>query len=364
MKNPVLSYKEFTDQKRLTENKNNIGNPLNESFLDAVLRFFKGIFDLFSNKKLKKNYEDMRVYYKRLQYDKDIDNDELRDELSAKKIRKSFFDAIKTISNGIEIDKEKGIRITADLQKHLASWVAQLIALNESHNLGIIQKMLTNKETVKKFTWVPTKYRENPKEWYKQKECLLDKKIKDSLFKILAAPQEKQENLIKDFCKRYVEYVALQHDNMSGYDPGDGAKLLKANDKDLLDDIHSGFYVMIMNVKDTMNNIIKNSQDDKIIEQVETQIIKDREIQDKKDKKKPESKDPNKTNPEEDDVKDATKPARNRRSSKKIKKDNKPENSINTGTPSSKSSNQADKSNDKPTGNNASNDTNPSQSKN
>jgi hypothetical protein len=361
VKNPVLSYKEFTDQKKLTESKNNIGNPLNESFLDAVLRFFRGIFDLFSNKKLKKNYEDMRVYYKRLQYNKDIDNDELADELNAKKIRKSFFDATKTITNGVEIDKEKGIRVTVDLQKHLASWVAQIIALNESHYLGIIQKMLSNKETIKKFTWVPKKYRENSKEWYKQNECVLDKKVKDSLLKVLTAPQEKQENLIKDFCKRYVEYVALQHDDMPGYDPGDGVKLLKANNKDLLDDIHEGFYVMILNVKDTMNTIVKNSQDDKIIEQAETQIRKDREIQDKKEKKKPASKDPNKTNPEEDDVKDATQPGRSRRSPKKIKKDNKPENSINTGTPpSTKSANQADK----PTGNPGSNDTNSSQSEN
>ena len=357
MKNPVLSYKEFTDYKRLAESGNNIGNPLNESFLDAVLRFFRGIFDLFSNRKLKKNYEDMRVYYKRLQYNKEIDDNEIGDELSAKKIRKSFFDATKTITNGVEIDKEKGIRVNADLQKHLVSWVAQLIALNESHYLGIIQKMLNNKEASKKFTWVPLKYRETPKEWYRQKECVLDKKIKDSLFKVLVAPQDKQENLIKSLCKHYIEYVAELHDT-------DGAKLLKSNDKDFLDTIHTGFCVMILSIKDSMNSIIKNSQDDKIIDEVETKIKAERDIQHKKDKTKPDAKDPNKTNPEEDDVKDSTKPGRSRKNPKLKFKDNKPENTINNGTPSGDKSlsKSSDKSNDKPSS--ANTDSNTAQSEN
>lgn len=342
MKNPVLSYKEFTDQKRLTENKNNIGTPLNESFLDAVLRFFRGIFDLFGNKKLKKNYEDMRVYYKRIQYDKDIDNEELADELDSKKIRRSFNDASKMIGNGIEIDKEKGIRVTADLQKYLASWIAQLIGLNESVYVGILQKMLNNKETVKKFTWVPAKYRENSKEWYKQKECVLDKKIKEALLKILDAPQDKQENLIKTFVKHYIEHIAISMDKESGYDPGDGAKLLKANDKDFLDQVFNGFSLMCESIRVTMNSMVKNTNDEKIAEIAGKKIESDRIEQDKKDKKKPESKDPNKTNTEEDSTSNHS--ARAKRSNNKKPKVTKPSDSINTGTPSSNSNKSAEKS--------------------
>lgn len=344
MKNPVLSYKEFTDQKRLTESKNNTGTPLNESFLDAVLRFFRGIFDLFGNKKLKRNYEDTRVYYKKIEYDKNLSNDEIVEELDTKKIRTSFNKATKMIGDGIEMDKEKGIRVAADLQKHLASWIAQIIALNEAMYLGIIQKMLTNSETIKKFTWVPVKYMGNSKEWYKQKECVLDKKIKESLLKILAAPQEKQENLIKDFCKRYTEYAAMQ------VNKDNGIKLLKANDKDILDDIHDGFVTMCINLNSAMNALIKNTNDDKLAEKVGEEIVKAREKRIGKESKKPESKDPNKTDTEEDTVKDDSRPGRSRKAQKvkKIKKDDKPENGVNTGTPSSNVNNTAEKPAEKP----------------
>jgi len=270
VKKPVISYDEYIRHKKISEAlvEEIKESSLNENFLTNILNFFKGLFDLFNNKELKKEAEKTTAYMKEIENDDEISNNEIREELDSKIIRRSFVDSNKYISKQIQVDKEKGIRVSNDLTKKLASWIGQLITIQDMTKVDMLQKMLKNTETSKRFTWVPNEYREKPQDWYKDSKCVLDKSIREAFIKVLETEPQKQETVILDFSKRYIEFVAKYREN--------GLKKLKENNPDFLDDMFLGFSQMANSLVVSMGSMMKNTTDDKLVEIVADKIITNR----------------------------------------------------------------------------------------
>jgi len=310
------------------------GSSLNEGFLDAVLRFFKGIFDLFNNKDLKKEVEDSQSYIRRIEDDEEIEDDEIEEEIDSKRIRRSFEKASNSVKKKIEVEEEKGIRLAKELKEKLASWFAQLFVLEEVANMPIIEKMLNSKEGSKRFTWVPSEFRDKLKDWYNSPECVLNKDIRNSILEILEADSKKKEKLIEKLAEDYIKLVAESGE--------DGLKKLKENDADYLDDIYTGFAFTTGSIRNGMNTVIKNTNDEKIAETVAKEIKKNRE-------KKPVKK-PTKTKEKEDDdeEKESSGP-RSRKGTKRGQKKSETDKSADkpAAKPDTKKS-ETDKSADKP----------------
>ena len=270
MKKPVISYEQYIKQKKISEALSSQiqEEALNENFLTSVLNFFKGLFDLFKNKELKNTAEESRRDIKEIENDENISNDELPESIDGKKLKKYFDRANKSIENQIDVDKEKGIRVSNELIKKLAGWLGQMITSQDMISTDILQKMLKNTEGVKRLTWVPQKYRQNPRDWYKDKDCILEKSIKEAFIKVLEADEERKEKLLLEFSKRYVEFVSK---NLEG-----GLKKLKENNPDFLDNLFLGFCQMSAGMNSFMNSIMKNSDDEKVAEIVAEKIAKNR----------------------------------------------------------------------------------------
>lgn len=283
MKKSVISYDEYIRHKKISEALSSQieEEALNESdFLTSILNFFKGIFDLFNNKDLKKEAQKATSYLKDVENDDTISTKGIAEELDAKRLREYFNNSTKFVSKQIEVDKEKGIRVSNELIKKLASWFGQIITVQDMSKIDMLQKMLKNTETSKRFTWVPNEYRDKPLDWYKDKKCILDKSIRDALAKILETKPEEQEKLILDFSKRYVEFVAKYREN--------GLKKLKENNPDFLDDVFLGFSQMVNSIVASMNSMMKNTSDDKVVEIVSDKIIVNRNKRDPKNDRKEE----------------------------------------------------------------------------
>ena len=270
MKKSVISYDEYIRHKKISEAlvEEIRESSLNENFLTNILNFFKGLFDLFNNKELKKEAEKTTAYIKGIENDDEISDEEIDEELDSKRIRRSFIDSNKYISKQFQVDKEKGIRVSNELTKKLASWIGQLVTVQDMTKIDMLQKMLKNTETSKRFTWVPNEYREKPLDWYKDKKCVLDKSIREALVKVLEAQPEKQEKMILDFSKRYIEFVAKYREN--------GLKKLKENNPEFLDDMFIGFSQMVNSLVVSMSSMMKNTTDDKLVEIVADKIITNR----------------------------------------------------------------------------------------
>jgi hypothetical protein len=270
VKKPVISYDEYIKQKKISEalTAQIEEAALNENFLTSLLNFFKGLFDLFSNKEVKDEVEECTETLKAVENDEDTPDDQVGEEIDGKRVRNHFSKATKAISKQIEVDKEKGIRVSNELIKKLASWYAQQIAVQDMTKIEMFQKMLNNTEGSKRLTWIPNEYRQKPTDWYKDSKCVLDKSIKEAFSKVLEASPEKQENLILDFSKRYVEFVAKYRDN--------GLKKLKANDPDFLDDMFLGFAQMANNITIFIQNMMKNTPDEKVEEIIAEKIVANR----------------------------------------------------------------------------------------
>ena len=270
MKKPVISYDEYIRHKKISEAlvEEIKESSLNENFLTNILNFFKGLFDLFNNKELKKEAEKTTAYMKEIENDDELSDEEIGEELDSKRIRRSFVDSNKYITKQIQVDKEKGIRVSNDLTKKLASWIGQLVTIQDMTKIDMLQKMLKNTETSKRFTWVPNEYREKPQDWYKDSKCVLDKSIREALLKVLETEPQKQETVILDFSKRYIEFVAKYREN--------GLKKLKENNPDFLDDMFLGFSQMANSLVVSMGSMMKNTTDDKLVEIVADKIITNR----------------------------------------------------------------------------------------
>ncbi len=270
MKKPVISYDEYIRHKKISEAlvEEIKESSLNENFLTNILNFFKGLFDLFNNKKLKKEAEDSTAYIKDIENDDELPDNGVAEELDTKRIRRYFNNSTDYVSKQFQVDKEKGIRVSNELTKKLAGWFGQLITIQNMTKMDMLQKMLKNTETSKRFTWVPNEYRDKPQDWYKDKKCVLDKSIREALMKILEVEPVEQEKMILDFSKRYIEFVAKYREN--------GLKKLKENNPDFLDDMFLGFSQMTNSIVNSMSSMMKNTSDDKVAEIISDKIITNR----------------------------------------------------------------------------------------
>ena len=312
----IKSFAEFSARKSQTtetvekhfENEVELQeDTVNEGFLDAIVRFFKGIFDLFNDKEVKKEAEASQTYFSEIENDEEIPDEDLEEEIDAQRVRKSSEKLSLTIKKRIETDEEKGIRTSKNLVESLASWIGMILVQEEAVRMPLLSKMLENPELTKRFTWVPEKYTEaNMKDWFSDKECVLDKSILTALKGLATAPADKRKDAIIKFSENYVTYVAKK----TGKEEG-----LKTKDKETLDGIHLGFAKMASNILGGINTIIKNTKDDKLSEVIAGEIITARKRKgSKKPGQKPEDKKPEDKSGKEDD---STTAGRSRKGTKK-----------------------------------------------
>jgi O6-methylguanine-DNA--protein-cysteine methyltransferase len=251
---------------------------LNEGLLDSVMRFFKGIFDLFGDRKVKKESEEISNYFKKMSDDDTLSDDELEDDIDTKRVRRSNEKFTEYIVDRVEVDTEKAIMTNKGLMKSFSSWIAMIVAQQESLKLDFIQKMLANNALQKRFTFVPDEHREDLEKWYKDPKCILDPKVKTALLKVANAEPAMRQKAIEEFAKNFVGYVAEKN-----YEKG--LTKLKSNDKEFIQDVYSGLAAMTLGITRGMKTMVKNTPDDKIANMVSSTLIEERSRKKSKDKK-------------------------------------------------------------------------------
>lgn len=250
---------------------------LNEGLLDSVMKFFKGIFDLFGDRKVKKESEEISNYFKRMSEDDTLSDDELEDDIDTKRVRRSNEKFTEYIVDRVEVDAEKAIMTNKGLMKAFSSWMAMIVAQQESLKLNFIQKMLANNALQKRFTFVPADHREDLEKWYKDPKCMLDPKVKTALMKVVNSEPSDRQRAIEEFAKNFVGYVAEKN-----YEKG--LSKLKNNEKDLIEDVYAGLAAMTLGITRGMKTMVKNTPDDKIAEMISTELIEERSRRKSKDK--------------------------------------------------------------------------------
>lgn len=278
-----LSKEDFEEAKEM------MSEDLNEGFLDSILKFFKGIFDLFNDKEVKKEAEESQKYFSEIEDDDEISDEDLEDAVDTKVIRKSSEKFTKSIQKRVETDEEKGIRTSKDLVTTFSSWLGMLLVYEESIRMPLVEKMTKNPELAKRFTWVPPKWTTDLKGWYKEKDCKPDPKILKALADISKIEPSKKKEQVKKFAESFINYVVSQ-------DERNGSKY-KAQDKEYLDELHSGLAAMCNGIVEAMQGIIKNTQDAKLSEVIATEMIQNRKRKGK-DKKPGDKKLEDKSNAE------------------------------------------------------------------
>jgi hypothetical protein len=297
VKKSILSYSEFLNDVIVKETNNaknitkttitsiqtsesvtNEDENLNEGFLDAVLRFFKGIFDLFSDKEVKKEAEESQKYFSDLENDDNLTDEELEDEIDPKFIRNTSVRFSKSIRKRVETDDEKGIRTSKDLVKSFSSWLGMILVYEESIRMPLIEKMTKNPELAKRFTWVPLKYsRESNKlkDWYKSEDCKPDPKILKALVEMSKIKPEEKKSRVKQFAEAFINIQVKQLNIEEEF---------KDQDKEWLDNLHSGLAAMANGIIEAMQGTIKNTQDAKLTEVVANEMIQNRKRRGKNSK--------------------------------------------------------------------------------
>jgi len=290
MEKKILSYDEYVVNKKTVSesgtepDESNQG--VNEGFLDAILRFFKGLFDLINDKKVKKESEEISGDLNKIVDDESVDDDSIEEEIDVKRVRRSA-DAISAASKQrIQVDEEKGIKTLKGLTDSLASWWGMIIVQQESTRIPMLQKMMKNPDTAKRFTWVPLKWsspnaKEPLKNWYKDAECVADKGVLQEIAKVVQTPPDKQKEAIMNLSKFLVEnYMKTSA----------SAEAMKKNDAAELTDAYHGFAAMCTSIIETMMSIVKNTADDKLAEVMADELVQERTR--KKKNVKPEDKKP------------------------------------------------------------------------
>jgi hypothetical protein len=257
-----LSKEDFEEAKAM------MSENLNEGFLDSIVRFFKGIFDLFNDQYVKKDAEESQKYFTEIENDEDVPDEDVQEEIDPKRVRKISDNMNKNIKKRIETDEEKGIRTSKNLTESFTSWIGMLVTYEESMNMPFIEKMTKNPELAKRFTWVPPAYTSGDKsikDWYKDPECKPDPKVLKSLENISKSDPKAKKNLITKFCQAFIEMVVSS-------DERNGSKY-KEQDKEYLDQLHVGLAAMANGIIESMYGVIKNTQDDKLTEVIAEEII-------------------------------------------------------------------------------------------
>jgi hypothetical protein len=316
MERKILSYGDFVGGKRPANNESTNPEEVNEGFLDSLLRFFKGLFDLISDKKVKKESEAISNDLNKIIDDENVADDEIEEELDVKRVRRSA-DAISAASKQrIQVDEEKGIKTLKGLTDSLASWWGMIIVQQESTRIPMLQKMMKNPDTAKRFTWVPEKW-SNPnatepvKNWYKTKECVADKNVLQQILKAVESPMDKQKEAIMNLSKFMIENFMKTSGSAEG---------MKKNNAEDIMNAYRGFAAMCTSIIETMMTIVKNTADDKLAEVVADEMVQERTRRKKTAKpedKKPENvAKPEDKSPETSDEEAEGSEARSRRNKK------------------------------------------------
>ncbi len=263
MNRKVLSYNEYKQNYRKAD--------LNEGFLDSVLNFFKGIFDLISDKKVKKESEEISSYFQRISDNDELKDEEIEEEIDVKKVRNYSTRLSDSIKNRIEVDEEneKSIMTNKGLIKAFSSWVAMIVAQQESLKMNFIEKMLNNNDLSKRFIFVPKDSREDLMAWYKKAEAI-DPRVKKAWSKMMETPPKGRQAAIQEFCKNFIGFSVEKN-----YE--DGLTRLKSNDKAFIEDVYSGLAAMCNGIVAGMQMVLKSTPDDKIAEVISQTIIDQRE---------------------------------------------------------------------------------------
>ena len=269
-----LSKEDFKEAKEmLPEN-------LNEGFLDAIVRFFKGMFDLFNDKDVKKDAEESEKYFSEIENDEEIPDEDLEEEIDPKRVRKISTNMNKHIVKRVETDEEKGIKTSKNLVEAFTGWLSMLFVYEDSLHMPFLEKMTKNPELAKRFTWVPKKWSfagdTDTKEWYKQKECKPDPKILNTIVAISKMEGKEKESMTKKFAESFIKYV-VESDKQNG-------SKFKEQDAEYLADLHAGLATMAASISSAMEGVLKNTPDDKLTEVIATEIVTKRK---RKGSKKP-----------------------------------------------------------------------------
>ena len=286
MATKILSYDEFIADKEL-----------NEGLLSSILDFFQGIFDLFSDKKVKKYTEKSASYIKQIEDDENIEDDEIKNKFDIEKFLEWAKEAQNASISQFKKDTENVkeiVKTESNLEKILSSWLAMIFVQQESTQLHTIEKMLKNNDMRKRFTWVPKQFsnlesRDGLKKWHTSSECVLDDKIAQGFLEISKSDNKKIKTAIQKFSRFYVNHVVENHEN--------GKELLKKNDFEFLSEISRGFAIMCISITNGMSLTIKNTSKEKLTEIISEKIVEKR-------KRAPKKKDDKKTHEIPDDAHD------------------------------------------------------------
>ena len=285
----ILNYSDFISSKEnkseSTEIKSTENEEVNEGILDSILRFFKGLFELFDDKYVKKDAEESQKYFADIQNDEEISDENLADEIDAKKVR-NFSDSMNTsIKKRIKKDEDDGTKSHKDIEKSFMSWLGMIVVYEESLQMPLFEKMTKNPELAKRFTWVPPKWSKGSKpmkDWYKQKQCTPDPKILEFFAQLSTMDPKEKKSKIEKFVPVFIEKEAL-------YNP-ESLKSYKDDNQEELDRVYAGLSAMAIGVQEAMWSVIKNTQDEKLSEVIAKEIIKKRKTKAKTAPKKPEEK--------------------------------------------------------------------------
>ena len=296
MEKRVLNFSEYRSEKSqgtLTEYRSEKSQgALNEGIVDSIMNFFKGIFDLFSDKKVKEAAENQSKRFKEIEDDDDIEDDEVEDEIDAKRTRKTNDNMYSSIKERIKINVKDGVKSSKMLNDELASWFGMIIVQQESLRMPIIEKMLKDPELSKKFVWVPLKWstpgsKVSIKTWYSSKECIVDKTVANAILTAAKATQKDKKAAITKLANIYLNNLVQKGT------PEEKAKnttLFKKNDPAYLSNLLNGCASMANNVLIIMNQIVSKTPDDKLKEIIAKDIIDVRTRRKKESPKKDEKK--------------------------------------------------------------------------
>lgn len=278
MNKSILSYDQFKKQRFSESNLHE--NELNEeNIFTRFFNFLKGIFNLFTDKDIKKDSEDLVSYIRNSSKTFD-DIEEIERELNPKKLRKYSSKLIEDIQKRINLDYEEAQKISSitsrEVHKIYTGWLAMLVTYQTSIKLPVIQMMVKNMNLGKRFKWVPYHDREkiekgNAKKFF-DSTTALDTKIENSLVRLSKTPIEKMDSAIKQFATGYMKHVSENAKKL---------ELLKNNDKKWLNNLLSGFHESFVSVMSTVDSLVKNTPDDQLSKLIAKKLM------DEKSNKKP-----------------------------------------------------------------------------
>jgi hypothetical protein len=146
-----------------------------------------------------------------------------------------------------------------------------VLVQEDALRMPILEKLLKNPDLSKRFVWVPSEYTgEKPKQikdWYKQSECVLDKKISTALTKLIKLPADKKKEGVTAFITSYINFEVAKAKMQKTY---------KSEDNEYLNKLFLGFATMINSVVSAMSTVITNTPDPKLAETIATEIVQKR----------------------------------------------------------------------------------------